>query len=386
MILGIDASNLRDGGGVTHLIEFLNGMNSLVNEFSRVYIWGGKSTLNRLTDRSWLSKVHLPILDKKLPFRIFWQKFRLSKLAKEVHCEVLFIPGSLYLGNFKPVVTMSRNMLPFELTELKRYGLSSVSIRLLFLRWMQTYSFKRVDGLIFLSQYACGSVIRVTGKISGKTCTIPHGLNPRFLQAPKKQSSINEYSEEKPFRILYVSIIDYYKHQWKVVEAVSLLREKGFPVELELVGPSYPPALKRVKKAKLKSNDNGTWVHYHGSIPFEELHLIYLQAELGLFASSCENMPNILLETMASGLPIACSNRGPMPEVLGETGVYFDPEKSLDIARAIQELIDSPQLREDLAHASYKRAQQFSWQRCANETFGFLKDVNSQKDSTCAVL
>jgi len=45
---------------------------------------------------------------------------------------------------------------------------------------------------------------------------------------------------------------------------------------------------------------------------------------------------NILVEAMASGLPIACSNRGPMPEVLGDAGVYFDPEDPHDIARALR--------------------------------------------------
>jgi glycosyltransferase involved in cell wall biosynthesis len=86
-------------------------------------------------------------------------------------------------------------------------------------------------------------------------------------------------------------------------------------------------------------------------------------------------MPNILLEEMASGLPIACSNRGPMPEVLGDAGVYFDPEDPNDIARALRELIESPVLRTKLARASFGRVQRYSWRRCADETFSFLASV-----------
>ena len=119
-------------------------------------------------------------------------------------------------------------------------------------------------------------------------------------------------------------------------------------------------------------------MRYHGAIPFNDLHLRYAQADLGLFASSCENMPNILLETMASGLPIACSNRGPMPEVLGAGGVYFDPEQPADIARALRELIASPQLRSELAQVSYRQALQYSWARCAEDTFGFLVAVTHE--------
>ena len=65
-------------------------------------------------------------------------------------------------------------------------------------------------------------------------------------------------------------------------------------------------------------------------------------------------MPNILLEGMESGLPIACSNRNPMPEALGDAGVYFDPEIVDDIARALRELIDSHTLR-----AHYTRAHPY---------------------------
>jgi glycosyltransferase involved in cell wall biosynthesis len=86
-------------------------------------------------------------------------------------------------------------------------------------------------------------------------------------------------------------------------------------------------------------------------------------------------MPNILLETMASGLPIACTNRGPMPEVLGQAGVFFNPEHPVDIARALRELIESPQTRTELTRASYERAQEYSWQRCAKKTFRFLSEV-----------
>jgi glycosyltransferase involved in cell wall biosynthesis len=150
---------------------------------------------------------------------------------------------------------------------------------------------------------------------------------------------------------------------------------------LELVGPAYPPALQRLNATIERVDPERRWVHYHGAIAFDALHHHYAEADLGLFASSCENMPNILLETMASGLPIGCSNKGPMPEVLGEAGVYFDPEQPEDIACALRKLIESPPLRTELAQASYDRAQQYSWQRCASETIGFLAAVKQQQKS-----
>jgi glycosyltransferase involved in cell wall biosynthesis len=375
LTIGIDAANLRRGGGVTHLVELLRVAKPAAYGIDRVVVWSGQPTLNALDDRAWLDKRNPTALDKGLLQRTLWQRYRLSQAARDDGCDVLFVPGGSYAGNFHPVVNMSRNMLPFEWNELKRYGWSIFTLKLLLLRVTQVRTYKKTDGLIFLTDYAQQAVVRVAGVLQAKTSTIPHGLNPRFNQAPKLQRAISDYDEVNPYRVLYVSIIDQYKHQWFVVEAVATLRREGFPIVLDLVGPAYPPSFKRLDETMAHFGADQSWVRYHGPIPFNELHLCYAQADLGLFASSCENMPNILLETMASGLPIACSNLGPMPEVLGDSGVYFDPVQSADIARALRELIDAPQLRSQLAAASYERSQQYSWQRCADETFQFLATV-----------
>lgn len=379
LTIGIDAANLRRGGGMTHLLELLGSVQPAEFGIERVVVWGGQATLNALADRPWLDKRNPPALDKGLLQRSLWQRYCLSKLARDAGCDVLFVPGGSYVGNFHPVVTMSRNMLPFEWDELKRYGFSLTTLKLLLLRFTQSRSYRNADGLIFLTDYARQAVLGVTGALIAKTTTIPHGLNPRFTLAPKPQRDISDYDEETPYRVLYVSIIDQYKHQWHVAEAIAVLRQEGFPVALDLVGPAYQPALRRLNKTFFCCDAERHWAHYHGAIPFNDLHLRYAQADLGIFASSCENMPNILLETMASGLPIACSNRGPMPEVLGAGGVYFDPEKPTEITRVLRELITHPQLRHQLAKKSYEKAKQYSWERCASETFGFLVAVTEMK-------
>ena len=86
-------------------------------------------------------------------------------------------------------------------------------------------------------------------------------------------------------------------------------------------------------------------------------------------------MPNILLESMAAGLPIACSNLGPMPEMLGDAGVYFNPEQPDEIAAAIRKLLESSELRANLAELAFQQAQLYSWERCAQETFDFLSQI-----------
>lgn len=387
MILGIDASNIRVGGGVTHLTELLRVAEPMAHSFSQVIVWGGQRTLSRIEDRPWLLKSHQALLDKSLSYRTFWQRFKLDGLVRQADCDLLLVPGGSYSGDFSPMVTMSRNLLPFEWQELRRWGWSLFVLKWMLLRETQSRTFRRAAGLIFLTQYARDVVMRTISITAGETTIIPHGIDQRFVCPPREQFAIDRYSVNRPFRILYVSIVDMYKHQWKVAEAMAQLRTSGLPVILDLVGASYPPALARLKQTISQVDPSGEFIQYAGPVPHAELHERYAQADLCLFASSCENMPNILLEGMASGLPIACSNRGPMPEVLGDAGVYFNPENADDIARALRELIDSPALRARMAKASFKRVQVYSWRRCANETFGFLASVAAKRRGgySCAV-
>lgn len=377
--IGIDAINLRRGGGVTHLREILSAASPEKLGIARIFVWGAEAELEYLPDQSWLVKVSVPAAEKGLLSRTIWQYLKLSKTAREVGCDVLFVPGGSYAGNFMPIVTMSRNMLPFEWRELRRYGFSFFSLKLGVLRWVQSRTYRRADGLIFLTRYAQEKVTKVVGNIDATTAIIPHGLSERFRFPPKVQRDIHAYNYSQPYRILYVSIIDHYKHQWNLVKAVSSLRREGFPLFLELVGPANETALRRLENTLLQEGACEEWVRYSGAVAFDELHKAYANADLGVFASSCENMPNILLETMASGLPIACSNRGPMPEVLEGAGVYFDPEEPADIARALREIICSANAREELSQASYDRSQRYSWSQCADMTLHFLVQIAREK-------
>lgn len=376
IVLGIDASNLRDGGGRTHLIELLTHAKPEVHGIDRVVVWGSDETLSLLPDYNWLIKRKPPALERSLIIRSLWQIFRLSSQVRLEGCHVLFVPGGSYVKPGIPVVTMSRNMLPFEWSALRLYGFSFRTLRLLLLRYIHSHSFKNAEGVIFLTDYAAREVQRIIGSLSNHVRTIPHGLNKRFKFTPKKQEPIVQYNPSRPYRLLYVSIVDFYKHQPEVVEAVATLRQKyGWPLVLDLVGPYYPQALVSLRKVMTRWDPSGTWIFYHGSVPYTELYNYYTRADLGVFASSCENMPNILLEKIGSCLPLASSNRGPMPEILEDAGLLFDPENPVDIATKLEYLISDPYLRTKITEKCYAIAKKFTWEACSNETFTFLADV-----------
>ncbi len=375
MRLGIDASNIRSGGGITHLVELLRAANPITYGFDSVVVWASSSTLARIEPRPWLIGRQEPVLELHYLRRAFWQRRRLGVLARLERCDVLFAPGGTVATSFRPIVCMSRNLLPFDLREMARYRLSATALRLWVLRSLQSRSFRAADGVVFLTSYAKDRVQRVVGPLKNRVGIIPHGVDRRFFRARNGARGIAECSTEDPFRILYVSIVDLYKHQWHVAEAVARLRASGLPVSLDLIGPAYRPALRRLRNAMRRLDPAGAFLRYCGEVPHEDLPQCYARADLGVFASSCENMPNILLEGMASAVPIACSDRGPMPEVLRDAGVYFNPESVNSISRALRQLIDSPQLRVAVGNAGAGLAQQYSWARCADETFRFLAQV-----------
>ena len=374
MIVGIDAHNIRAGGGVTHLVELLRVANPERHGFSKIVVWSGMATLQEIESRPWLEKSHQALLDKPLPHRIWWQRFRLSKLARQAGCDVLFVLGGSYAGDFHPMVTFNQNLLPFEWRELRRYGWSWMTLKMLILRIVQGRTFERAEGLIFLTKYAREAVARVV-KTADYQTIVPHGIDVRFVEPPREQLPIARYSAERPYRVLYVSIIDMYKHQWKVAEAVAELRDTGLPVTLELIGRAYPPAMRRLNRTLDRIDKDRAFVRYSGPAPHSQLRERYAAADLAVFASTCETFGLILTEAMSAGLPIACSKRSAMPELLGDAGVYFDPENASDIARAIRELMESPELRRNKAQASFQRAKAFSWEQCADSTFGFLRSV-----------
>lgn len=377
MHVGIDASNISSGGGVTHLLNLLNEADPLAYGISAVTVWTGRNTAKILPNRSWLNKQSPDWTEQSFFQRAFAQQFKLPRLLKSAGCDVLFSPGGTLPVNYgTPQVTMSQNMLPFEASEAALFGrLSLMRLKMRLLRSAQRRSFKRADGIIFLSAYAKAAIDTAVNGLDCLCALVPHGIETRFFQAPRPQRSFEGFSGDNPFRLLYVSVVMPYKHQVEVAAAVAKLKSSGFPIECRFVGASWGKYGADFSHHLKRLDPAGQFLMWDGHVPFESLHTLYAEADGFVFASSCENLPNILIEAMAEGLPIACSNRGPMPEVLGEAGVYFDPADVESIADCLLGLGKDQILRTRLAEAAWQKAQTYSWKRCANDTFDFIAQV-----------
>ena len=112
-----------------------------------------------------------------------------------------------------------------------------------------------------------------------------------------------------------------------------------------------------------------------GKISHDAIPALLRKADLFVFASSCEAFGITLLEAMASGLPVACSNRSGLPDLLRDGGEYFDPENSTEIACAHRAALYRQGLRRESAERAMRYAREFTWSSCAEKTFAFLRDV-----------
>jgi glycosyltransferase involved in cell wall biosynthesis len=373
MKIGIDASNLRDGGGRTHLIELLRHGDGNTGGVEHVVVWASRETLDLLPGKPWLELRREPMLDHGLLQRVAWQQRQLPSLVRDV--DLLFAPGGITPPVARPRVVMSQNMLPFDGVQRRRNGVGPRRLRLELLRRMHSRNFVSADGVIFLTAYAKREVCRALPRGPRRIAVIPHGVGDRFRMDPRPQLPRSAFVADRPFRLLYVSAVTAYKNQLNLLAAVAALRRE-LPVELTLVGPPRGAgAGHRLRQAIDAMEPGGNYVRYLGEVRFDDVHRCYRECDVFVFASSCENMPNILVEAMSSGLPIACARRGPMPEILGDAGVYFDPEDVDDIATAIRRLADDATLRAALGARAHERSQAYSWDRCARETFGFLEQV-----------
>jgi glycosyltransferase involved in cell wall biosynthesis len=152
-------------------------------------------------------------------------------------------------------------------------------------------------------------------------------------------------------------------------------------VALDLVGPGSSKNQVALKALMRRLDPKGAYLRYHGMLPYAQLNSAYEAADAFVFASSCETFGIILLEAMAGGLPILCSHRSSMPEVVGCAGLYFDPLNVESLADAVARLFDSVNLRHSLSFQSCQRAKEFSWEKCATETFGYVRKTYDEHRS-----
>lgn len=371
MIIAFDLHNIRDGGGVNYIRNLLEHGSPELDGFSEVHLIGAPRLLAGYPDRPWITKHGFEQLERGLLQRIFFVRGRLGKLLRKIGADVLYAPGGLVLSPFRPVVTISRNMMPFRTEFWSMYPrFSADRLRLRLLRRLNAWSFARADGMIFLSGTARAVIGDFIGHPLRRVAVIPHGVDRDRFRPLRADRTLPARGEA--VRLVYPSRLEPYKHQVEVVRAVEILAARVPGLKVQLCGPANPLYLEQFNAALAASPRARACIEYLGEIPNADLPALYASSDLLLFASSCENLPNILIEAMASGIPICSSDRSPMPEICRDACLYFDPADPASIASAVTAALDDWDATANRAGRALEYARSYSWARTARATFAFI--------------
>lgn len=380
--IGIDATSIVDGGGLTHLKNLIyHYSNKSQKNQIRLIIYASKKVLAELPNNKILTKRNFTLLNKSIYHRLFFQKFHYDKYIKR-ECDILFSLTGDYTGNFRPYIGMSQNMLLYEREFWTQIKSIKEKARIYFSYIRQKKCFKNAESIIFLSKYAM-DYISIQLKLENKNkIVINHGISNQFISKGNEIKSIENYSFNSPFKLLYVSTVHVYKNQWNVVEAVSRLRFEGYPVNLTLIGDIiYSPSGKLLKKTIKRLDPQNRFIKHILSVPHLKIAEYYQKHDGIIFASSCENMPNILLEGMGAGKPIACSDKNPMKEFLKEGGLYFDATSINSIFKTLKNMLETLKLFNEINLNNLENLKMYDWNKTSSETFSFiLKNYKKFKD------
>ncbi len=174
--------------------------------------------------------------------------------------------------------------------------------------------------------------------------------------------------------ILYIGRIERKKNTPALIEAFAIAREKNKNIiqKLVLVGDAsfgYDETNYMINEYNVDNE-----VILPGWVEENDLPYIYNGADAYIFPSNYEGFGIPLLQAMACEVPIAASSSSSMPEVVGEAALFFDAYDAYSIARAIDRILTDEILRKNLVKAGLERIENFSWEKCAQETLQVIKN------------
>lgn len=370
MKIVINAFSARLGGGQTYLKNLLAHLPAQPD--LEIIVYAPYSLRLPEDPRIRRGTTHWPTANPLL--RTLWEKFILPRILLIEKAHILFCPGGVVATRVPAqckVVTMFRNMIPFDREALTRIPLGLQKLRNFMLKRVMLRSMATADLTIFISDHARKIIEGLT--LVRKSVTIPHGIGAAFrthgqcLQRPTWLPQ-SEY-------LLYVSRFDVYKHQLEVATAYAALpSDLRNRYKLLLVGEADSSLAQGVADFASK-NGLENQIVITGPIAYSELPAVYHHAAVNLFASSCENCPNILLEALGAGRPVLSSVVMPMPEFGGDSVGYFVPTDPTSIRDEIIRVLRDDPYRQELASAAVRRSADFDWVKTSRVTWQSIADL-----------
>lgn len=232
------------------------------------------------------------------------------------------------------------------------------------------------DHIIAVSEFTKKTIVEKYGVPSDKITVVHHGFDKdEFKPVDRAAVEAFRHKYKLPERfLLYPAATWPHKNHLRLVRAYKIFKDKyRLTCKLVLSGikkGNHGPVAEEIKKLGLEGD-----IIHSGYLPYRDLPLLYNAASLLVFPSLFEGFGMPVIEAMAVGLPVACSNITCLPEVGGDAAMYFDPEDPEDIAAKVYKVCSDEDLRGLLVKKGLKRVQLFSWERTAKETLDVYEKV-----------
>lgn len=205
----------------------------------------------------------------------------------------------------------------------------------------------------------------------------PHGIDSQlFNPAYRSQELRSHYIDDPDGKILlYVGRIAPEKDLEVLMEAAALLNQRGLEYRLLIVGDG--PSRRKLEELKI---DNVVFCGYQRG---QDLYDLYASADIFVFPSLTETFGNVVVEAMASGLPVVAALAGGVEDNLqpGKNGLAFTAGDACDMATQIESLLKQPDLLRTLARGALAHARSRNWEDILAEFYRVLEDltVNDQE-------
>lgn len=295
--------------------------------------------------------------------RVFWEQTVLPTAARKARLDLLH------------GVDFSRPMTYRQTTVNTIHDLSPYADNRFFSLAKRTYkralipiAARKSKAIITLSEFSRREIICRFPFLEGRVFTIPLGVNPVCPSARPKTNP--------PF-MLFVGTLENRKNVTALIEGFRILRERGsIPHRLILAGkPGH--GWESIRFAIEKSGASDA-IDVRGYVSQTDLLELYQSASLFVYPSVYEGFGLPVLEAMAHGIPVICSRAASLPEVGGDSVLYFDPHNAGEISVMIERVLSSPELQEELREKGLRRAAAFTWEECARKHVEAYRKILAQ--------
>jgi glycosyltransferase involved in cell wall biosynthesis len=262
-------------------------------------------------------------------------------------------------GRFRRVVTVHDLI-------YARFPEAHAGIRDMGMRVLVPLGVRRSDRVIVDSQSTREDLVELLGTPPGRIDVVPLGIGTVKRCEPLAERELRQRLDLGERRIaLSLSAKRPHKNLVALIGAMARIPAARRPV---LVLPGYPTAHEAELRERAASAGVQGDVRFLDWLSGEEFEGLWRVAEVFVFPSLYEGFGLPVLEAMARGVPVACSNASSLPEVAGDAALAFDPRDEGAIAAAIERLLSDPAEVERLRARGLERARQFTWERTARLT------------------